>query len=105
MKVKLLSLLALMVASSTLHADPLTKENARAAMLSQHCYSCHGINGKSPSDIPSLSTKRADEIMSKLLTFRSGAAPSTIMGYVSQGYTLEELAKIASYIEAQNKVN
>ena len=47
--------------------------------------------------------KDKDELLQKLLDFKSGRKPATIMHQLSKGYTDEQLAQIAGYFAAQKK--
>lgn len=72
-------------------------EITQGAMLSNSCAACHGTDGNSPGDIPTLHGKSADFIERALKGFRSGERDSTVMGRHATGYTDEEIAQIAEY--------
>ena len=44
-----------------------------------------------------------DEMLKKLLDFKRGAKPATIMHQLSKGYSDEQLAAIVSWFAAQKK--
>lgn len=80
---------------------PITPEAARN--LANNCFTCHGPNGRSPGSMPSLWTLSADDIAKRLKDFKSGAAPSTVMGRHAKGYTDAELEAVAKYIAGLKK--
>ncbi len=87
--------------STTEPAKPVASETART--LAQNCFICHGPNGRSPGAIPSLSRLSAQRIASRLRDFKSGAAPSTVMGRHAKAYSESEIDAVASYIATVNK--
>ena len=50
-----------------------------------------------------LAGQSKDEMMKKLMDFKSGAKPATIMHQLSKGYTDEQLAAIVAWFAAQKK--
>ncbi|MEO7392996.1 MAG: class I cytochrome c [Ramlibacter sp.] len=67
------------------------------------CANCHGTNGVAQPGIESLAGMRQDEIVQKMLDFKNGRKPATVMHQLSKGYTDEQIAAIAGYFAAQKK--
>ncbi|MDR7148241.1 cytochrome c553 [Hydrogenophaga palleronii] len=67
------------------------------------CANCHGTDGRAESGMESLAGKDKDEMLQKLMDFKSGRKPATIMHQLSKGYTDEQLAQIVGYFAAQKK--
>jgi cytochrome c553 len=67
------------------------------------CANCHGTDGKAEAGMESLAGKDKDDMLQKLMDFKSGRKPATIMHQLSKGYTDEQLAQIAGYFAAQKK--
>lgn len=67
------------------------------------CANCHGTNGHAEQGMPPLAGKSPADITEKLLAYKSGAAPSTIMQQLAKGYSDDQLAAIAGYLSAQKK--
>ncbi|MBX3610861.1 MAG: c-type cytochrome [Hydrogenophaga sp.] len=67
------------------------------------CANCHGTNGHAQTGNESLAGKDKDELLQKLLDFKTGRKPATLMHQLSKGYTDEQLAQIAAYFAAQKK--
>jgi cytochrome subunit of sulfide dehydrogenase len=67
------------------------------------CANCHGTDGRALQGNEPLAGKDKDEMIQKLMDFKSGRKPATIMHQLSKGYTDEQLAQIAGYFAAQKK--
>lgn len=72
-------------------------EITRGVMLSNSCAACHGTDGKSPGEIPSINGKSAEFLSQALHDFREGKRPATVMGRHASGYTDDEIELIADY--------
>jgi cytochrome c553 len=67
------------------------------------CANCHGTNGVAQSGMESLAGVNKDDLLKKMLDFKTGKKPATIMHQLSKGYTDEQLAALAGYFAAQKK--
>lgn len=67
------------------------------------CANCHGTEGRAQPGNESLAGKNKDELVQKLMDFKSGKKPATIMHQLSKGYSDEQLAQIAAYFADQKK--
>lgn len=82
--------------SSSLQAAEIT----RGVMLSNSCAACHGTDGRSPGEIPSIYGKSSEFISQALLDFREGKRPATVMGRHASGYSDDEIQLIAEYFSS-----
>ncbi len=73
-------------------ADPLHTRSMAAA-----CANCHGTHGVAQKGMDSLAGKPKDELLSKMLDFKTGKKPATIMHQLSKGYSDEQLEELATY--------
>lgn len=82
-------------------ADPRieTKEKQIESLVFT-CYTCHGTDGESPGDIPSLKGRSAEKNKAKLLAFRQDKNDPTIMNRIARGYSEDEISRIADYLAA-----
>ena len=90
--------LALGAGAAQAQTDPLQVRSWAAA-----CASCHGTNGQAQTGNEPLAGGNKDEMMKKLMDFKSGAKPATIMHQLAKGYTDEQLAAITAWFAAQKK--
>ncbi len=72
-----------------------------ARNLAATCANCHGTNGHSLGGMESLAGEPKEKLMQKLIDFRSGEEPATIMHQIVKGYTDEQLELITAYFAAQ----
>lgn len=76
---------------------------ADAALLASNCFTCHGPDGHSPGTVPGIDTLGKKRLISDMMDFRSGQAPSTVMGRQAKGYSDVEIEVIADYISGLKK--
>lgn len=67
------------------------------------CANCHGTNGHAQPGMEALAGKDKDEMLQKLLDFKNGRKPATLMHQLAKGYTDDELRAISAYFAAQKK--
>jgi cytochrome c553 len=67
------------------------------------CANCHGTMGKAEQGMESLAGKDKDELLQKLMDFKTGKKPATIMHQLSKGYSDEQLQQLAAYFAALKK--
>jgi sulfide dehydrogenase cytochrome subunit len=76
---------------------------AHTRSLAASCANCHGTNGQAKEGMESLAGGAKDEMLKKLMDFKTGKKPATIMHQLSKGYTDEELKSIVDYYAALKK--
>lgn len=89
---------ALSVASVWASADALQVRSMAAS-----CASCHGTNGVAQQGMESLAGQAKEDLLKKMLDFKTGKKPATIMHQLSKGYSDEQLAQLAAYFAALKK--
>lgn len=72
---------------------------ARADLIASNCFNCHGFEGVSVGIIDSLEGIKAKGMIKKMMEFRNGSKPSTIMTRIAKGYTEAEIEAMAHYFE------
>jgi cytochrome subunit of sulfide dehydrogenase len=82
---------------------PAAPNKNLARDLAANCANCHGTNGKSVSDVPSLAGVPANVTVQKMKDYRDGKLPATIMHQLAKGYTDEQIALVADYFSRQAK--
>jgi sulfide dehydrogenase cytochrome subunit len=78
--------------------DPLTVRSWAAG-----CANCHGTNGRAEPGNESLAGANKDEMVKKMLDFKAGRKPATIMHQLAKGYSDAQIVAIAGYFAAQKK--
>ena len=67
------------------------------------CAACHGTDGHSRGDIPSLAGRDKSELIRAMRDFREGRRASTIMQQLAKGYTDADIEAAAGYLARQKK--
>ncbi len=80
-------------------------QNADAAKLYNRslaatCANCHGTDGKGVPEggMPLINNLSSQEMLKKLMDYKSGALEGTIMPQLAKGYTDEQLQTIANQL-------
>lgn len=61
------------------------------------CMACHGPQGRAEGTGLTIGGRDANELLGRLLAYKQGLRPSTIMSQHAKGYSDDELASIAAY--------
>ena len=67
------------------------------------CSNCHGTGGLAQPGMEPLAGVPKDDLLKKMLDFKAGRKPATVMHQLSKGYSDEQLAALAGYYAAQKK--
>ena len=89
------------IASVWFASVPAEAEVASGAVLINVCFSCHGTDGKSAGDMPTIAGKSETFIVKKLRGFRSGEIEATIMGRIAKGFTDAEILALARFFSGK----
>jgi cytochrome subunit of sulfide dehydrogenase len=90
--------LGLGLQQASAQADALQVRSWAAA-----CANCHGTAGVAQPGMESLAGMPRDELAKKMLDFKAGRKPATIMHQLTKGYTDEQLQQLAAYFAALKK--
>ena len=94
-----LTMLALVAGAGLAHAQDALQVRSWAAA----CANCHGTDGRAQPGMEALAGANKDDIIKKMLDFKAGRKPATIMHQLAKGYSDEQLADIVAYFAAQPK--
>ena len=61
------------------------------------------LSGLAAASLLAVAGANKDEMLKKLMDFKSGAKPATVMHQLAKGYTDEQLAAITAWFAAQKK--
>lgn len=100
--IRLIALLAACGAAAAQPFDPLQVRGWAAA-----CTSCHGSDGRAgsatDSAMNSLAGAPREPMLARLLDFKSGRQPATVMQQLTRGYDDEQLRAIADHFSSQQQ--
>jgi cytochrome subunit of sulfide dehydrogenase len=98
-------LISLALGSSMAISASALASGASALMLSNTCNGCHGPFGNSfGPGIPSIAGSSETYLHEKMMAYKSGDAPATIMGNIAKGYSEDEIKLMAGYFAKQEYV-
>ncbi len=107
---KTITIRAAALAASAMLAVAAQAQSAATAVsphlarnLAAQCANCHGTNGRSVGEVPSLAGQSAAVLVNKMKDYKDGKQQATIMHQLSKGYTDEQIALIADYFSKQPK--
>ena len=67
------------------------------------CATCHGTAGVAQPGMESLAGVNKDEMLKKMMDFKTGKKPATLMHQLAKGYSDEQLQALAGYFAALKK--
>lgn len=65
------------------------------------CAACHGTSGHSQGGIPAIAGVEKAQLWQKLLAYKKGELPATVMHQHAKGYTDAELERLADFFSRQ----
>jgi len=77
------------------------QESPSGRNLAAACANCHGTNGVSQADLPSLAGRERSELARQMQDFKTGRRPATVMHQIAKGYSDGQIEAIAAYLSAQ----
>ena len=78
-------------------------EVSQVRSMAAACANCHGTEGVAQQGMDSLAGQSRDDLLRKLLDFKNGRKPATIMHQLSKGYSDGQLEQLAGYFAAQKR--
>jgi cytochrome c553 len=98
-----ISTLSLALVTASAFALPAQAQVNQVRVWAAACANCHGTDGRAQAGMESLAGKDKDDMLQKLLDFKNGRKPATLMHQIAKGYSDEQLAQISAYFAAQKK--
>jgi cytochrome c553 len=79
-----------------------TKEpsNMQVSIWASSCMACHGPDGRAEGTGLGIGGRPADDLLGKLLGYKTGNLRATIMHQHTKGYSDDELKRIAEYFSS-----
>ena len=69
--------------------------------IAASCANCHGSNGVSVGNVPSLAGTAKSDLVTKMQEFKAGKRTGTIMPQLAKGYTDAQIELAAGWFAAQ----
>ena len=75
----------------------------RQQSLAANCAGCHGTNGRPPpgSKIAALAGMPQAAFVARMLAFKRGAQPSTVMQQLAKGYDKAQIESLGAFFASQ----
>jgi cytochrome c553 len=89
---------ASLAVAGAVHADAL-----QVRSLAASCANCHGTLGVAQAGMESLAGQTKEDLQKKMMDFKSGKKPASIMHQLSKGYTDTQIEQLAVYFSALKK--
>ncbi len=99
-------LLGLLIAPLALVAISATAQNheAQTRVTAASCATCHGTGGVSTQGVfITLAGVDRAQLLEKLLAYKKGTLPATVMHQHAKGYSDDELARLADFFSRQKR--
>ena len=93
--------LAIFLTTAVSEGDLRAADSGEA--LADGCTSCHGIQGKSRGEIPSLDGLSRADFRQAMIDFRAQRRTATIMNRIARVYSDEDIALLADYFSSVEK--
>ncbi|WP_114973319.1 c-type cytochrome [Rhodoferax ferrireducens] len=91
------------IALATLSAWAMGADALQVRSMAASCAGCHGTSGVAQQGMESLAGQSKEDLLKKMLDFKTGKKPATLMHQLSKGYSDEQLEQLASYFAALKK--
>ena len=78
-------------------------DKAQVRSLAASCASCHGTAGVAQPGMESLAGQSKEDLLKKMMDFKTGKKPATLMHQLAKGYTDQEIEQLADYFAALKK--
>ena len=95
---RMLAGLGLVGISFWANADALQVRSMAAS-----CAACHGTQGVALQGMDSLAGQKKEDLLKKMLDFKSGKKPATLMHQLAAGYSDAQIEQLAGHFAAQKK--
>ena len=71
--------------------------------MASSCAACHGTGGLAMPGMESLAGRSKEELLQKLIDYKTGKIPATVMHQLSKGYSDAQLEQLAGFFSTVKK--
>jgi cytochrome c553 len=75
----------------------------RVRGMAAACANCHGTQGVAQEGMESLAGQKKEDLLKKMLDFKTGKKPATLMHQLAKGYSDEQIDQLATHFAALKK--
>jgi cytochrome subunit of sulfide dehydrogenase len=93
--------LCLLASAAGMLPGQVLPADSTARSLAANCTGCHGFNGASAGDIPSIAGMDQARMVALMREFRDGKREATVMHQHAKGYTDDQIEAIAAWFARQ----
>jgi cytochrome c553 len=94
---------AAIVGLSAISTWSVAADALQVRSMAASCANCHGTVGVAQPGMETLAGQTKDDLLKKMLDFKSGKKPATLMHQLSKGYSDEQLEQLATYFSVLKK--
>jgi cytochrome c553 len=94
-------LMAMLAVASMAGAD--AAPDLRVRGMAAACSNCHGTHGVAQEGMESLAGQKKEDLVKKMLDFKTGKKPATLMHQLAKGYSDEQIDQLATHFAALKK--
>jgi cytochrome c553 len=94
---------AAMVGLGAFSTWSLAADALQVRSMAASCANCHGTVGVAQAGMETLAGQTKEDLLKKMLDFKSGKKPATLMHQLSKGYSDEQLEQLAAYFSVLKK--
>jgi sulfide dehydrogenase cytochrome subunit len=98
--VRLALLIAILAGITAVMLDSMEAKAAEPSGVAG-CSGCHAISKTVDTPVPRLFGRKADELNTAMLEFKSGKRPNTVMTRLAKGFSDEEIVAMSAWFAAQ----
>ena len=84
-------------------AQAQSADSLQTRGLAASCSGCHGTHGVAEEGMESLAGVKKEELLKKMMDFKTRKKPATVMHQLAKGYTDEQLAALVGYFSTLKK--
>lgn len=77
--------------------------NQSTITLAASCAACHGPQGNSLGNTPTLAALNKEYFIQRMQGFKDGSVPSTVMHHHAKGLSEDEISNLATYFASQRR--
>ena len=91
------------MSAEVLASQDTLSNSSHIRTLAASCAACHGSNGNSIGNMPSLAGIDGSYFVAQMLVFKSGERPATVMHHHAKGLNIDEINLLGAHFSQQKR--